>query len=99
MKNILKKLQISLGIITLSVLFIGCGGGGDSSFSNSETIIDISIACVVSPTTANINSYVTLNSGDVIVKDTSNAAVSIYHDINGTKKVCLDTPSAHIIRK
>jgi len=100
MKNIIKKIQISLGIITLPILFIGCGGDGDdASFKNSETLIPITIQCVGNPTTTNINSYITLNSGDVIVKDSSNAEVSIYHDSNGIKKVCLVTASAHIIRK
>ena len=102
MKNIIKKIQISLGIITLPILFIGCGGDGDdASFKNSETLIPITIQCVVNttPTIADIDSYITLNSGDVIVKDSSNAEVSIYHDSNGIKKVCLVTASAHIIRK
>lgn len=95
-----KILLITLGSI-LSISFTACGGGGgsDSSFSNSEELIPISIPCEVTPSNTDISNYITLNSGDVIVKDTDTAEISIYHDINGTKKVCLVTPSAHIIRK
>ena len=97
MKNIINKTLLPIFVITS---FTACGGGGGSaSFENSEEIIPVSINCVVSPSSNDISNYITLNSGDVIVKDSDNAEVSIYHDSTGTKKICLVTPSAHIIRK
>ncbi len=102
MKNILNKhnkIKIaSLSLLTLATLsFTACGGGGDdASFANSETIIDIDVNCT---TPATISTYITVNSGDVIVKDDENTTISIYHDINNTKKVCLVSGLAHIIRK
>jgi len=94
------QIKIALGAIFASMLFTACGGGGDSaSFENSETIIPISIACVTDPDAMDISNYITLNSGDVIIKDNDGAEVSIYHDVDGLKKVCLVTPSAHILRK
>jgi hypothetical protein len=88
MKNIIK-------IITLSAITIGfsaCGGGGggssDASFKNAEETINIDVQCVANPDSSNIDNYITLKSQDVIVKDTVNAQISIYHDIDGNKKVC-----------
>lgn len=91
----------SLSLLTLITLsFTACGGGSDdASFKNSETLIDITIPCQTTPTQTDIANYITVNSGDVIVKDDENTTISIYHDINNTKKVCLVSGSAHIIRK
>ena len=94
-KNILKAASIL--IITTS--FVACGEG-DASFSGPETTVDITIQCKESNiTTADIADYITLNSGDVIVKDDDNTTVSIYHDTNGTKKICLVSGTAHILSK
>lgn len=98
-KNISYKAKI--GILSIFVIagFTACGSGDSASFENSETLIPIDINCTTSPNTTDISNYITLNSGDVIVKDNDGAEISIYHDINGTKKVCLETPSAHIVRQ
>ena len=94
----IKNKILALGITILaSISFTACGD--DASFKDSEELIPINIACVTSPDSNNIDSYITLNSGDTIVKDNDGAEISIYHDVNGVKKVCLVTPSAHIIRK
>lgn len=93
LKNIIKTVTFLTIIITS---FTACGGGGSSSsFENSETLIPITIACDTNP----IDLYETLNSGDVIIKDTSDAVVSIYHDVLGNKKVCLVSGIAHIVRQ
>jgi hypothetical protein len=99
MMNILnKRNMIKVAMLSLLTLgFSACGGGSDASFENSETMIDINIPCQTTPTTTDISNYITLNSGDVVVKE-GNATVSIYHDINGTKKICLESGNAHIIR-
>ena len=93
-KNILKL--ITLPIIAIG--FIGCGDG-DANFSEPETIIDISIPCETTPTATDISNYISLNSGDVIIKDTQSTNVSIYHDTTGSKTICLVSGSAHILRK
>ena len=100
--NILNKhnrIKIAtLSLLTLLTLsFTACGGGSDdASFANSETMIDIDVNCT---TPATISTYITLHSGDAVVKDDDNTTISIYHDVNGTKKVCLESGSAHIIRQ
>jgi len=93
---------ISILIITiLTFSFIACDGKSDASFSNdennesSETLINIDVNCT---TPATVSEYITLNSGDLIVEDDS-AVVNIYHDANETKKVCLVSGTAHILRK
>jgi hypothetical protein len=72
--------------------------GNDSSSSNNQTIINIDVNCIENPTANDISNYITLQSGDVIVKDNDGAEVSIYHDSDGIKKVCLEIAAAHIIR-
>ena len=105
MKNILSKNNMikiaSLSLLTIATFsFTACGGGNDdASFKNSETMIPIDMNCTVSPTQTDIANYITVNSGDVIVKDDDNTTISIYHDVNNTKKVCLVSGLAHIIRK
>ena len=100
MNNKLKKI-ISTTILTILPLsFIACGGGGgDASFKNSETLVSIDVNCTAVPTPVDIATYIDLNSGDVIVQDDANTTIKTYHDINGTKKVCLVSGTAHIIRK
>jgi len=93
-KNMIKVAMLSL----LTLGFSACDGGSDASFENSETIIPVTIDCQTTPDSNDIATYITLSSGDVVVKE-GNATVSIYHDINGTKKICLEDGNAHIIRQ
>lgn len=97
LKNILKLTLISTFAITS---FTACGGGGSAgSFSDSETKIDITIACKTTPSAIDIDNYITLNTGDTIVKTTPSTTISTYHDTSGVKKVCLVSGSAYILRK
>jgi hypothetical protein len=102
--NTMKQKTLASVLLLSAWMIIGCGGGGsstgdDASFSNSGLIIDINISCVVNPDTSDIANYITLESGDLIVKDNAGAEIEIYHDINNVKKVCYITPSAHILRQ
>ncbi len=88
----------SLGMLLLS----GCSENGDAAFKDGETIISlVGVKCVTgTPTDTDISNYETLQAGDTIVKDDDNATVIIYHDVTGTKKICLvdNGSSAHIVR-
>ena len=99
----MKNIRLFLSVVFTTLLFTSCSdGGGDASFKNNETIISlVAVKCVTgNPTATDITNYETLLSGDTIVKDDNNAIVSIYHDTNGIKKICLvdNGSAAHILR-
>lgn len=84
----MKKIYITLAIISAMTL-VGCGGGGGTSEgSNSTTIIPITTC----------DTYTTVVTGDSIVRDSSNTTVKII-DADGSRKICVATGSAHIVRK
>ena len=58
--------------------------------------IPINVNCT---TPATINSYISLYSGDVLVKVEDNTTIETYHNTDGTKKVCLVSGNAYISRK
>ena len=80
-----------------AVSFIACGGNNtvEGFNGNSFEKINIDKACT-SPDT--VDTYITLKSGDQIVQDTNDANISILHDQNGLKKICLQSGTAHINR-
>ena len=97
----MKKYMIIVTAVFLTVWFTSCSDEGNASFKNGTTVISlVGIDCVTTPTTTDIANYETLLSGDTIVKDDNNAIISIYHDVNGTKKICLinNGSSAHLLR-
>ena len=96
MKNNKIVQGILLSLITIS--FIACGGGNlvEGFNGNSYEEINISSVCT-SPDT--IDEYITLKSGDQIVKDEEETKISILHDENNLKKVCLKYGIAHINRE
>lgn len=97
MKNNKQIVKILIIIFT-SISFIACGGGSNTveGFSgNSFEKIGISKLCT-SPD--RIEDYIVLKSGDQIVKDDEGTQISIFHDENSVKKVCLNSGTAHISR-
>lgn len=89
----MKKIPTTIAIIFIAMGFSACSESGDAAFRNAQTIIPISISC-----TEAISTYQELLSGDAIVKDDENTTLSIYHDTDGNKKVCLVSGTAHIVR-
>jgi len=85
-----------------AISFSACSD--DASFTN-ETVqgniplaqqrIAIDVNC---STPAIVDDYISLQSGDTITKEDANTSVITYHDINGSKKVCLKYGKATIIR-
>lgn len=102
----MKKIISIILPITIAIVFTACGGGGgDSSFSNNSNNtstsnnIPINIPCLVGNISINdFASYLTLNSGDQVLKNDDSTVVTIYHNISGEKKVCLNSGSAYIVR-
>lgn len=89
----------TLSLITLLISLTACGGGGGSSSNGEdpitepvETTIDITIPCVTNPSEGDIDNYITLQSGDTIMKE-GDVTIVTYHDSEGVKKVCKDENS------
>lgn len=85
-------------IVTIS--FTACGGGSSDNHvegfnGNSYEEIAIDVVCT-DPDTP--DAYIVLKSGDQIIKDEEDSNITILHDENGLKKVCLDSGKAHINR-
>ena len=89
------KIASLLSITALAIFFSACS---EDNAQFNYTIIPIDTNCSTSITNSTISTYTTLLSGDIIVED-SNATIQIYHDVNGVKKVCMVSGSAHLIRK
>lgn len=86
------KYIINLLLITTitSFLLVGCGSGSDkATFDTGEEKVDIQLC----PT------YEVIELGDLLVKDTAGTQVQIILDSNATKKICVVSGSAHIIRE
>jgi len=108
----MRKIYRILGFIAIGVIFMACDGNAKNENTNivaginntNETaVIDDSalekIAIDVKCTTpATISDYIELLKDDTIVKSEDNTTVSIYHNENSNKKVCLDYGEAYIER-
>ena len=93
------KRTIYLLITTLTAIsFTACGSGDnhvEGFDGNSFEEIAIDKEC----TNPDIpDEYIALKSGDQIIKDEENSKITILHDENGIKKVCLQIGKAHINR-
>ena len=95
-----------------TISFIACGDSSssknsisnDTNESNNTTEpieedlfekISIDVNCT-SPDT--VSDYITLRSADQIIKDEEDSNITILHDQEGIKKVCLQSGKVHIQR-
>lgn len=86
----MKKIVLIISTISLALLFSACGGGdGEGNFDTGQQKIDIT-SC---------ETYTTIQTNDLLVKDDENTTVKIVHDSNSTKTICVVTGSAHLIRE
>ena len=88
---------IHLLLVTLTAIsFTACGTDPVEGFNgNSFEEIAIDVNCTTPDTPDN---YITLKSGDQIIKDEEDSNITILHDENGIKKVCIESGKAHINR-
>ena len=97
MKRIYKLLIITI----IALGFSACDdedGGSNASFSIEETSSNNTTIMGCNDTTDIPDGYTTLNSGDTIVKSTDGTEISVYHNSDGTKKICVEAGSAYIIQ-
>ena len=84
----MKRIYIVLSSIIV-LIFTACGDNGDGKFDTGlEKVIVVTCS----------NGFTTIDEGDILAKDEDNTVIQIVHDSNNTKKVCVDTGSAHIIK-
>ena len=98
MRNILK-----ITIITLFItIFIGCGGGGGGSSSNDTTDTTETNSTTensqIIVTLQNCEVYTDVETDDVVIQDEINTTIKTVFNTDGTKKICVLTGAAHILR-
>ena len=91
--------RINFFIFVIGVIGFNACGGSNSTKENSDRNlfekIDLNVDCT-NPDI--VESYISLNSGDQIVKEKEGTKISIFHNENDVKKVCLDRGKAYINR-
>ncbi len=93
-----------------TISFVACGGTNNTATTSATATptdttavvnqdsfekIDIDANCT-SPDT--LTDYISLKSGDQIIQDETDSNVTILHDQEDVKKVCLQSGKAHIKR-
>lgn len=98
MKVTVNKILTTIAMTMTTIGLTACGGGTnevEGFTGNSYEEINISKSCT-SPDV--VDEYISLESGDQIVKDSEGTEISILHDENSVKKICLNSGTAHIER-
>ena len=85
----MRNIYLIISSITLALFLSACGSDGEGKFDTGQEKI----------TVTSCESYITLQTNDLLVKDDSNTTIKVTHDSNNTKQVCVATGSAHIIRE
>ena len=85
----MRNIYLTISLIALVLFLSACGSDGDGKFDTGEEKITVNIC----------ETYVILQTNDLLVKDEDNTEVKIIHDSNNIKQVCVVSGSAHIIRK
>jgi len=98
MKLTVKKIVTTIKMTIITIGFTACGGGNNVEGFNGNSYEEINIDKVCA-TPDTVDEYITLKSGDQIVKDNEGTEISILHDENNVKKICLNSGTAHINRK
>lgn len=90
----MRNIYLVISSIVLALLLSACGGAGssDASFDSGNKKIAV-IAC---NTTTPV--YTDIETGDLLGKEVTPTNVTIIHDTNGNKKVCVVSGSAHLLR-
>ena len=89
-----------INLIVASALALSFSGCFEDDTTDDVVVIpsvsiDINVDC---NSTTDISTYITTIAGDTIIQDEANTSVSIFFDVNATKKICLESGKAHILR-
>jgi len=89
----MNKIYLIISTTLLALLLSACGGGGgggDATFDSGNTKVPI-VDCSTS-------TYTDIVVGDLLVKEDDSTTVTIVHNTNGTKRICVVSGSAHLLR-
>lgn len=94
----MKKIFLIAKTVFLALLLSACGGGGgsDASFESGNTTNNSTKIQIVDCNTPPV--YTSIQTGDVLVKETTPTTVNIVHDSNNNKEVCVSSGMAHLLR-
>lgn len=86
----MRNIYLIITTITTAFFLSACGGGGgsDASFNNVQNKIII----------PDCETYEDIQTGDTIIQDENNTSIKTLFNTDGSKKVCLLTGSAYILR-
>jgi len=91
--------RLKITIITLFVtIFIGCGGGGGSSSNDTTETNSTTENTQTTITLQNCEVYTDVETDDVVIHDEINTTIQTVLNTDGTKKICVLTGAAHILR-
>ena len=91
----MRNIYLLISTTLIALLLSACGGGGgssDASFDSGNrkiTVVDCNNTTPI---------YTDIEDGDLLVKESDSTIVVIVHNTDGSKKVCADTGSAHLLR-
>ncbi len=99
------KIYLSISLSCIILLLSACGSGEGSYKSGIQSIVVID--CDNNNSTNGTNDcgditvpnyYTCVNSNDTLISDDDSTVIDMIENSNGTKKVCTDAGSAHILR-
>ena len=94
----MRNIYLIISSIVLALLLSACGGGGgggsDASFSSGDSSNKITVIDCDNITPV----YTDIETGDVLVKEDNFTVVTLVHNTDGSKKVCVVTGAAHLLR-
>ncbi len=99
----MKTTYLLITLLGILIAMSGCGNTVNGFNKSNTTVpteensekIQIETKCT---TPLVLSTYVELQSGDTLINDEENTSVTLYHDENNEKLVCLNSGKAHIKR-
>lgn len=88
------KIITFISIVALTIGFSACSDNAEfKSATSTTTIVDCNSTVGVTPT-----QYTLMQSGDVLSKTVTPTVINTYHNVTGTKTVCIQVGAAVLIR-
>lgn len=85
----MRNIYLIISSITIALLLSACGGGGGGTSEGGDTLTITIPAC---------ETYELLYDGDAVIKNEDNTSVKTVFNTDGTKKICVLSGSASILR-